>query len=679
MKPDDAKLPHGADDAPRPAPQATPHAAPRDAPAPAPDDVPRYGAFRGRLRNRLLVPYFLLITIAFSAAAVVYLKTSQDALDDSMSTRLTALAGVVAGEMKPEYLKRLGPGDETTRLYRLLMTKLERYRAGAGIADIFVIDPDGRVLLDVDEEIPIGREYLFLKLDTVELQRVWQGDSVASTLYAGDDGRLYKSGYAPILDASGTVIAAVGVEAGADFLAAVNTQRRNVLVLIAVAMLMTGLISVGVARSIVMPIKRLVSAIGQVKGGGRYPTVEVTTHDEVGYLTQAFNSMTRRLQDKDAELKRLYELERDRAERIEDLSGLVFEGIPNGVVAVDLLGRILLCNQAAARIVRIAGYPFPETGIPPSAITALGADNPVQRYLGTVLKEGRSFLREDARFMGDDGTERMLGISAFPLSDREEHPVGAIAIFSDLTEVTRLQDQLRINERLAALGELSAGVAHEIRNPLAAIRGFVELLGRRVPDERGQTLVTSILEEVNGLNHIVTDFLTFAREPVLETETVQPGELLQAALALAIPEDDGPVRVDLTVADGLPALEMDRIQVKQALVNIMQNGVHAMEPDGGTLFVEAMEDKGGVAFRVTDTGPGVPDEVRDKVFNPFFTTRAEGTGLGLSIASKVVAGHGGRIELENTREHGARFTLWFPTHPPRSPQPAAARKARDTP
>ncbi len=621
--------------------------------------------FKGRLRNRLLVAYFLLITIIFSGAAGVYLKTSVSALDDAMSIRLESIAGVVAGEMKPAYVKRLAPGDEDTRLYHLLMNKLVALRANSGVDDIFVVDRQGRVLLDADEEIPIGREYLFLKLDAVELARVWQGESRASTLYSGANGELFKSGYAPIADATGHVFAAVGVEAGADFLASVNQQRRSVLILIAAAVLMTGLLSVAVARSIVGPIKRLVGAIGQVTGDGHYPTVEVSTRDEVGYLTQAFNNMTDRLKEKDQELTRLYELERDRAERIEDLSGLVFEGIPNGVVAVDLAARVLLCNQAAARIVRVTGYPFPDTGIPPVASEVFEADSQILKFLMQALETQQQFLREDVRFLDSDGTERTLGISAFPLLDREDTQVGAIAIFSDLTDISRLQDQVRIQERLVALGELSAGVAHEIRNPLGAIRGFVELLGRRVAEDRDKALVRSILHEVSDLNHIVTDFLTFAREPVLEVEPTDPAELIRDALAVALPEDH-PVRIRLDLPERLPQVAMDRTQVKKALVNIIQNGVNAMgdvHTLGGTLYVTAEDVAGGVAFRITDTGPGVPDDVRKKMFNPFFTTRAEGTGLGLSIANKVVEGHGGHIEVENTGAHGARFSLWFPVRP----------------
>lgn len=629
--------------------------------------------FTGRLLTRLLVPYTLLIALAFSVAGWFFLHTAVSTLDESLSKRLLGHAKVVAGSIRPDYLKRLRPGDENTRLYRILMRKLSAHATAAEVDDLFIIDRNGLVLLDVDEETPIGQEYLFLKLDATELSRVWQGEPTASTLYADDEGALYKSGYAPIVDETGRVFAAVGVEAGAGFLGAVATMRKDIILLVVMAVILTALISMALSRSIAGPVNRLVSAFGQVRGKAvptfgeeaideeqRYPTVPVATHDEVGLLTHSFNEMTRHLREKDEELTRLYQVERERAERIQGLSFLVFEGIPSGVIGINLSSRVLLCNPAAAAILSIDGYPFPETGIPPALDDVLSPDSPVYRCLMGSLNEKREYLREDVNWTTPDGEDGVLGITGFPLSDTEGNPVGAIAIFSDLTEIAQLQNQVQIRARLAALGELSAGIAHEIRNPLGAIRGFMELLGRQVNDEKGQKIVENVLKEVTGLNHLVTDFLTFARAPSLAPEMVRPAELINEALAIALPGSDTKVEVNLEVEDNLPDLEVDPVQVKQALVNVLQNGATAMGDKGGTLSVQVSRERDGITFRIGDTGPGIPAEIGDKIFNPFFTTRADGTGLGLAIVGKVVEGHGGRIRLENSTEGGARFALWFP-------------------
>jgi len=644
-------------------------ARPGVSPGPAKDDTgdesgaapfPR-GRFPARLLTRLLVPYTLVIVAAFSIAGWLIFRTAASTLEESLSTRLVGHAQVMAGRLKPVYLKVLGPGDESTQLYRYLMGEIGAFRTESGVDDVFVLDRDGRVLLDAKKETRIGEPYLFMKVDKVELDRVWAGAAVASTLYHDDNGVNYKSGYAPVLDEDGKVIAAVGVEAGAEFLAAIGHLRRSVALLVVMAIVMTVVVSIGVSRSIVGPLKRLVSAFGRVRREGEYPAVAVATRDELGYLAQSFNDMIGRLKEKDTELKRLYERERDRAERIQGMSDLILEGVPNGVIAVDRLARVLLCNRAAARILALAGDPMPGTGIPPRVSEVLGADSPLTRCLMSSLTEKKEYLREDVRWRAADGNERVLGISAFPLADREERPFGAIAIFSDLTEMTRLQDQIKIQERLAALGEMSAGIAHEIRNPLAAIRGFVELLGRRIENPAYRSNLESILKEILSLDQIVTDFLAFAREPSIQPVETAPGALLTESLALALPpEDSKGIRTVVRVADDLPNVLVDPSAVRKALVNIMQNGANAMAETGGTLTVEAAAESDGVAFRIRDTGPGIAPEVRDKIFNPFFTTRPEGTGLGLPIANKVVEGHGGHIRVENGEHGGAVFTLWFP-------------------
>jgi signal transduction histidine kinase len=649
-----------------PAPTA-PEGTPRP-PEGDPPDAPEGGAapfprsrFPARLLTRLLIPYTLLIVAAFSIAGWLIYRTAASTLDESLSTRLVGHAQVMAGKIKPIYLKVLGPGDESTQLYHYLTGEVTAFRKESGVDDVFVIDREGRVLLDARNDIHIGEPYLFMKVDKVELDRVWNGEAVASTLYHDDSGSLYKSGYAPVRDEDGRVIAAVGVEAGAEFLSAIDRLRSNVALLVVAAIVMTVVVSVGVSRSIVGPLKTLVAAFGRVRREGEYPEVAVTTHDELGYLAQSFNAMIGRLKEKDTELQRLYERERDRAERIQGMSDLILEGVPNGVIAVDRLARVLLCNRAASRILALESDPLPGTGIPPRVGDVLGVDSPLTRCLMSSLTEKKEYLREDVRWRAGDGHERVLGISAFPLADREDRPFGAIAIFSDLTEVVRLQEQVKIKERLASLGELSAGIAHEIRNPLAAIRGFVELLGRRMETPEARRTLESILKEILSLDQIVTDFLAFAREPAIQPVETAPGLLLEEALSMALPpEDRGGVETRISVGADLPNVLVDPAAVKKALVNIMQNGANAMGTAGGTLTVEALTADDGVAFRISDTGPGIPPEVRDRIFNPFFTTRPEGTGLGLPIANKVVEGHGGHIHVENGEHGGAVFTLWFP-------------------
>ena len=229
------------------------------------------------------------------------------------------------------------------------------------------------------------------------------------------------------------------------------------------------------------------------------------------------------------------------------------------------------------------------------------------------------------------------------------------------------QAEARRSERLAALGQLSAGLAHEIRNPLGVIKGSAEMLSQKLQasDELSRELAGYISTEVNRLGALVTEFLDFARP--LHAQ-LQPGEVtavLERTLEIVEHRWKGkPVRVERDYAEGLPLVPRDESLCEQAFLNLVQNAYEAMEEHGGTLRAEArvntVNGKNGVEIVLADTGPGIPDQLREEIFNPFVTTKKTGVGLGLSIVSKIVDGHHGSIRVENGEEGGARFTVFFP-------------------
>jgi signal transduction histidine kinase len=229
------------------------------------------------------------------------------------------------------------------------------------------------------------------------------------------------------------------------------------------------------------------------------------------------------------------------------------------------------------------------------------------------------------------------------------------------------QAEARRSERLAALGQLSAGLAHEIRNPLGVIKGSAEMLTQKLQasDELARELAGYISTEVNRLSALVTEFLDFARPLHAQPQPADLIALLDRVLQVVADRFAGkqPVRVERDYASGLPLVPLDESLCEQAFLNLVQNAYEAMET-GGTLRVEvrpAMKDgREGVELRLADTGVGVPEELREEIFNPFVTTKKTGVGLGLSIVSKIVDGHHGTIHVENVPGGGAEFTLFFP-------------------
>jgi two-component system sensor histidine kinase HydH len=229
------------------------------------------------------------------------------------------------------------------------------------------------------------------------------------------------------------------------------------------------------------------------------------------------------------------------------------------------------------------------------------------------------------------------------------------------------QAEARRSERLAALGQLSAGLAHEIRNPLGVIKGSAEMLTQKLQasDELARELAGYISTEVNRLSALVTEFLDFARPLHAQVHPANLIALLDRVLQVVADRFVGKqtVRVERHYASNLPAVPLDESLCEQAFLNLVQNAYEAMET-GGTLRVEVQPAKQnareGVELRLADTGPGVPEELREEIFNPFVTTKKTGVGLGLSIVSKIMDGHHGSIRVENRPEGGAVFTLFFP-------------------
>ncbi len=350
-------------------------------------------------------------------------------------------------------------------------------------------------------------------------------------------------------------------------------------------------------------------------------------------------------------------------------------------MVLDNLGSGLLTVDAGGHVTRIN----------PLARTILGLDADVRRGqpLGVALGEGARPLAELVLRALADGkpcrraevqvyrsrTAVPLGVNVVFLTDEENELVGAVAVFTDLTEVRRLQEHLRRSDRLAGVGELAASIAHELRNPLASIRGSVELLAGELELEGHQAqLMQLILRESGRLNTIITDFLNFARlRPSQPLPLALDGFLDQVMLQLRqhITAHGGAVDVASDVQQPGLTLQADGEQLVQALLNLGINACEAMHYEGRLqLMVDAVD--GACELRLRDTGPGLDPERMEEIFTPFVTTKQHGTGLGLPMVARVVHGHGGTVEAGNGPAGGAEFVLRLPLATPADiPGPAA--------
>lgn len=377
---------------------------------------------------------------------------------------------------------------------------------------------------------------------------------------------------------------------------------------------------------------------------GLRPKEQERTPD-VTFIISAFQDVTRQLKEKEAELERLKALAENRAENI-------LQSVSNGVIAFDGTGRISTVNRAAEELLGLSRGDMAGR----TCVEVFGSTE-LCRFISEALEE-RITSRRMETAITLKGNRLWLGFNTALLTDRQSGGAGVILSFSDLTEVKRLQEQIELKERLTALGEMSAGIAHELRNPMAVIVGYLNLLAKK-QDAAGQRIIGDMTAEIDGMNRIIGDLLTFARPTALNRVAINIKDLLASCVesALQMRGATGSIVSDLRLPDIV--VPIDEGLMRQALGNIVQNALDAM-PAGGTLEVDARSEGGDTVLTIRDSGHGISRENVRKVFLPFFTTREQGVGMGLALAHKIVTAHGGRIDVESAEGQGTAFTITLP-------------------
>ncbi len=343
-----------------------------------------------------------------------------------------------------------------------------------------------------------------------------------------------------------------------------------------------------------------------------------------------------------------------RAEASERLADQIVEGLTSGLVVVDRGGMVQAINPAARRILGLgeggAGATFRDALQPAAALSELIAE---------ALEGTSPIVRRTVTLGG--ARPRHLGVTVSPIVGADRSLQAAVCLFTDLTAVVELEEQLRLKEALARLGELTAGLAHEFRNGLATIHGYGRLLDPAALPEPARTCVNGIRAETIALGEVVTNFLRFARP---EQMTFSPVDLT-AVIARAI--DDVPKASAAVILEGpFATVNGDDVLLRQAFSNLIRNSLEACDDAGITphVVIRGTSAAGDAMVTVEDNGPGFTPESLSKVFQPFATTKANGTGLGLAIVQKVIVSHNGHIAAANRIEGGAQFRLRLPVARP---------------
>jgi PAS domain S-box-containing protein len=332
-----------------------------------------------------------------------------------------------------------------------------------------------------------------------------------------------------------------------------------------------------------------------------------------------------------------------RAEASERLSGQIVASLTAGLVVTDLDGRVRIVNPSSRRLLGLSDGPL--DGL---VRDVLGGSSPLTAAIEECLRERLPIVRRSLELNDARTDVTHLGLTVSPLVDETGAPTGVICLFTDLSKIVDLEEQLRIRDTLARLGELTAGLAHEFRNGLSTIHGYARLIDRDQLPATQRTYVDGIRHETDTLGQIVTNFLNFARPTQLALAPVAMGEIAERA-ADEIRAEAARLGGRVRVTGAWATVDGDEVLLRQALSNLARNALEAAGGAGAKPDVELHGEidraSGVLRVQVTDNGPGIDPALRERVFRPFFTTKQKGTGLGLALVQKIIVTHNGRVQV----------------------------------
>jgi two-component system nitrogen regulation sensor histidine kinase NtrY len=417
------------------------------------------------------------------------------------------------------------------------------------------------------------------------------------------------------------------------------------------------------ARGITVPIQLLAEGTREVAAGNLKYRVNVRANDEIGILVDSFNRMTGDLGQSKEKLEAAYldlQAKHGELEERRRYTETILQAVATGVVSLDPAGRLTTVNGAAARMLGLpaegaVGRPYREIFQGPGFTEVIGL---IQRM--DHLREGTQ--EREIRFRRGGHAVTLLGSATALLGPRGEY-AGTVLVFDDLTELLKAQ-------RLAAWREVAQRIAHEIKNPLTPIQLSAQRLRRRlrdkVADERKllDECTDTIIQEVDGLRQLVDEFSRFARMPALNPRPTDLHRLLDGVVTLHR-ESHPALTLNAVFAPDLPLVEVDPDQIKRAVLNLVDNAVEAVS-GAGEVVVQTrwFPEAGRVQILVSDNGVGIPPEDKEKLFLPYFSTKAAGTGLGLSIVHQIVTDHRGAIRVEDALPKGSRLIIELPVKLP---------------
>ncbi|UCG38643.1 MAG: PAS domain S-box protein [bacterium] len=601
---------------------------------------------RTTIRRRLTLLFG--VTIALVIALVGWLVSRQMTREMFLQARRAGIA--LAGSMAAS-----SSNDFFNYNYVGLEQKAEEAVRDADVAYVIFYDKEGAVAAFSGQGKPDAETHV----PPLEPEAFGGGDfRVTDHLVLGKETRGLDILVAVTMAGSGTRWGTVRLGLRLDAIySRIARTRLSIFFLGGAGILLGWVLAAMFTRRITVPLKDLVNATVKVSEGEYEVDLDVRTGDEVQDLAENFRSMTLRIR----EARQALEENLRQIRELKYFSDLVLLSITDGLMTLDGEGKIVTFNRRAEQVLGVSSQAV--LGRTPGDIW--GEDSPVTLTTREDLRTAGAAASREIR-LAMDGQERTIEVTTAPIMEAEGPAMGLLVLFDDLTEKKLLEERVRRADRLAAMGTLAAGLAHEIKNPLTAVRAFVQMFPERYGREDFREKFGRIVpRELDRVNELLENLLDLVRKPRMSIHPVETRGVIDHVLEMLEPEaEKRGIVISCPGRESSPRVLADESYLTRALHNIVLNAIQAM-PGGGRLTIEAgaARAQGGgrtAEISITDTGPGIPEGQVGDIFNPFFTSKEKGTGLGLAVTNKIIEDLGGTVRVETGRAVGTTFLVTLP-------------------
>ncbi|KPK78659.1 MAG: hypothetical protein AMJ89_00835 [candidate division Zixibacteria bacterium SM23_73] len=537
---------------------------------------------------------------------------------------------------------------------------------------IIFLNPNGEPLISSEEILSGQDHHIFGRMKPEEIRKIKanlrkeQTKGFFSNFYSDESGNIFRSFYFPIetqgspkYPGDGSKIWLMVEKDVSAFgtiqkLSKLNTLARTV------GLLLAALVTLFLIRSVLRPYRLMMKKAHEEKITSRLE--KESKEGNVDAAVRIFEQVITELKKNEATLQRLYAETNRKAKNLESYNEYILRSIGSGMIICDTEGKITRINNSAQKILGISEKEA--TGEHYKRL--FGEKLILCSLIEMALSEKRVCSIPEMELSKTDGENVWVGISTSAVKNEQNKMLGVAVLLTDVTEIKRLQNEIAFKEKMAALGEMSSGLAHELRNSMGVILGFCKLLKKKAPGQTSsEEMASGILNEAMSMESLIQRFLTFAKPFDLKIEKVDLKNVVDECIkALGEKLKKNKITFGVKSETNLPTILGDRLLLRQSFQNLIQNSLEAM-PQGGGLSIDLRKTKTYpkekfIKVEISDTGCGIEKKDQKKIFNPFFTSKEKGTGLGLSLAKKIISLHNGEIELESEINKGTTFKVYLP-------------------